>query len=78
MHELSIAQSVVDIVRQHLPAGAPVKVRSVTMHLGEVSGIVADSLDFCFTAIIAGTPLEGATLVMQMIPLKGRCRSCST
>ena len=76
MHELSIAQSVVEIVRQHLPDDRPVKVNAVRIRLGELSGIVPDSLEFCFSAIVAGTSLEGATLMMERVPLTARCADC--
>ena len=58
MHELSIAQSIVDIVLQHLPREEGVSVRSVRLTLGAMAGVVPDSLEFCFGAITEGTPLE--------------------
>jgi len=76
MHELSIAQSIVDIVRQHLPKEEAVSVRSVRLRLGVMAGVVPDSLEFCFAAITEGTPLQGARLEIEQVPLRAHCTGC--
>jgi hydrogenase nickel incorporation protein HypA/HybF len=76
MHELSIAQGIVDIVQQSIPAGHPGKVEIVRVKVGELSGIVADSLEFCFSAITQETPLEGALLVIEHVATTAECRTC--
>ncbi len=59
MHELGITQSIVDIaVRTALEQGAT-RVRSVTVEIGELAGVVADSVAFCFEACRAGDPARG-------------------
>lgn len=76
MHELSLAQSVLDIVRQYVPPDDHVSVRAVRMKVGELSGVVSESLAFCFEAITSGTPLGGARLEIEQVPLRCRCRTC--
>jgi hydrogenase nickel incorporation protein HypA/HybF len=76
MHELSIAQNIIDIVRQHLPAGEFHKVRAVKIRVGDMAGIVSDSVEFCFNVITTGTPMEGAELVIERVPLVIRCNKC--
>jgi hydrogenase nickel incorporation protein HypA/HybF len=76
MHELSIAQNIVDIVQQYVPDTDSGNVRTVRMKVGELSGVVSESLEFCFGAIIMGTPLEGAHLAIEQIPLQTECRKC--
>jgi hydrogenase nickel incorporation protein HypA/HybF len=73
MHELSLTQSVVEICEQN--AGGR-RVLSVTLEVGELSGIVPDAVEFCFEACTKGTLLEGARLVISRIPPKGLCREC--
>jgi hydrogenase nickel incorporation protein HypA/HybF len=67
MHELSITQSVVDAIVEKMD-GATVK--SVRLEIGKLSGVIPDSVRFCFDVICAGTMLEGATLDLA------RCRDC--
>jgi hydrogenase nickel incorporation protein HypA/HybF len=76
MHEMSIAQSLVEILHEEMARHHAKSLRSVRLHIGQLSAIVPDSLSFCFEVITSGTPLEGATLNMDMIPLMGRCREC--
>jgi hydrogenase nickel incorporation protein HypA/HybF len=76
VHELSIAQSIIDIVLQHLPEEANGDVRSVKVRVGRLSGVVPQSLDFCFNSIVDETPLCGARLEIEMVPVKAECLSC--
>lgn len=65
MHELGVAQSILDLVRQHVPEEQGGDVRAVTVRVGEFAGIVTESLDFCFGAIVAGTPYDRAFLTIE-------------
>jgi hydrogenase nickel incorporation protein HypA/HybF len=76
MHELSIAQNIVDIVLHHLPEGSNGVVRSVRVRVGLLSGIVPKSLDFCFSSIVGDTPLRGARLDIEDVPVEARCLAC--
>jgi hydrogenase nickel incorporation protein HypA/HybF len=74
MHEMSITQSVVEICEGH--AGGR-RVTDVVMEIGELSGVVPDSIEFCFEACTKGTLLEGARLKLEMIAAIGSCPSCT-
>lgn len=76
MHELSIAQSILEIVQQSLPPESAPAVKCVRMKVGEMAGVVVDSLEFCFTALISGTPMEGATLEIEFVPVMAKCKAC--
>lgn len=73
MHELSLTQSVVEICEQN--AGGR-RVLSVTLEVGELSGIMPDAVEFCFEACTRGTILEGARLIIDRVAPKGHCREC--
>ncbi len=73
MHELAITQSVVDAVVAKLD-GAPV--RTLTLEIGRLSGVVPDSVRFCFDLVAAGTSLEGAGLTIVEPQGAGTCRTC--
>ncbi len=76
MHELSLAQNIVEIVHQYIPPDQRNTVKSVKLRIGELSGVVADSLEFCFSVIIADTPLNGTTLEIDRIPYTLHCGQC--
>jgi hydrogenase nickel incorporation protein HypA/HybF len=78
MHELSIAQSIVDIVGQYVPRTQFATVKLVRVRVGDLAGVVPDSLSFCFTAVTAGTPMAGALLEIEHVPYTIRCNGCTT
>ncbi len=78
MHELSLAQNIVDIVHQHVSSDRADSVISIRLRIGQMSGVVADSLDFCFTAITSATPLSSAKLRIEQIPFTLRCSLCNS
>ncbi len=77
MHELSLAQNIVDIVQEHVPPDRAHAVTSIKLRIGQMSGVVADSLEFCFTAITSATPLSSAKLQIEQIPFTLQCSMCS-
>jgi hydrogenase nickel incorporation protein HypA/HybF len=76
MHELSIAQGIVDIIGQYVPEGQAADVRLVKVRVGQMAGVVPDSLDFCFGAIVNGTPLGQARLCIEETPVRSQCTAC--
>jgi hydrogenase nickel incorporation protein HypA/HybF len=76
MHEMSIAQSLIGIIEEEMEKHGATKLRSVRLHIGQLSAVVPEALSFCFPVITEGTALEGARLDMEVIPLKGYCRKC--
>ena len=78
MHELSIAQNIVEIVGDSLSANGGGKLKSVKVRIGELAGVVPDSLEFCFTAITKGTTMEEAKLEIERTGIVGRCTDCGT
>ena len=77
MHELGITQSIIEIAEDHARAQNAVKVNSVTVEIGGLSGIIPDAVEFCFEACSKDTLLEGAKLIIDFIPGRARCISCT-
>jgi len=78
MHELSIAQSIVDIIGQYVPQQNRHTVRSVKVRIGDLAGVVPDSLSFCFSAITSGTPIAEALLEIEHVPYVLHCAACQS
>jgi len=77
VHELGLAQGILDLVRQSVPETDLPAVRAVRVRVGEMAGVVADSLEFCFSAILTGTSCAGAFLAIEPVPARARCRACA-
>jgi hydrogenase nickel incorporation protein HypA/HybF len=76
MHELSIAQGILEIVQQYVPEERAGGIRSVKVRVGQLSGVVAESLDFSFGAIVAGTSWRNAKLNLERVPAVSDCNGC--
>ncbi len=76
MHELSIAQNIVDIIDETLN-GEPVKLLEVSVQIGELVAVVPESLDFCYNVITENTKYAGSKLTINILPLMSKCRNCS-
>jgi hydrogenase nickel incorporation protein HypA/HybF len=75
VHELAITESVVDAVTQRLPDA---RVTCVHLEIGALSGIVPDSVRFCFDLVTEGTNLEGARLEISETAGRCHCRVCGS
>jgi len=74
LHELAITQSIVDIILKEAPDH---KVKGITIVVGELSGIVEDSVRFCFDVVAAETSAKGAVLTFHRLPGRIRCNQCT-
>lgn len=77
MHELSVAQDILDIIRRNVSPSELENVRVVTLKVGEQAGIVSDSLEFSFRALTMETPLARAQLSILRIPYRLHCNTCN-
>lgn len=76
MHELSIAQSLIEMAESAAHDAGATQVTRLHLRLGQLSGVVADSLFFCFDIAAEGTLLEGAKLEIETIPVIVHCPTC--
>lgn len=76
MHELSIAQQLVAITKEHLPNEPTPRVLRIKVRLGEFSCVHKDALSKAFAMLAEGTALEKTELVIESIPLAVYCRTC--
>ena len=73
MHELAIADSVVQVASRHANGR---RVTKVYLKVGHLRQVVPSALAFSFELVAQGTPVEGAELEMEEVPATGKCRKC--
>ena len=78
MHELSVAQNIIETIEQNVPKDELCNVREVLLKLGEYSGVVADSLKFSYEIITSGNELQHSALKIENIPFSIKCNSCGS
>jgi hydrogenase nickel incorporation protein HypA/HybF len=75
MHELAITEGIVDAVTERLPGA---RVTCVRLEIGALSGVVADSVRFCFDLVTEGTNLAGARLEITVPAGRCHCKVCGS
>ena len=78
MHELSIAQSIMQIVLREAEKAKARRVVKVTLKIGDLAGVVPDSLSFCFELLSKSTIAENAIITIEKVPIRGYCSQCES
>lgn len=78
MHELAIVESIVEIVQQEMQANNLQRVERIVLRIGEMRQVVPEAMHFGFECVTKDTPLEGAELIIQNVPVMGKCANCGT
>jgi hydrogenase nickel incorporation protein HypA/HybF len=76
MHELSVTQSIMDIVLNQAKEAQAEKVTRINLVIGELSGVVSDCVQFYFDFLKKGNAAEEAILDFKLVPIELRCRDC--
>jgi hydrogenase nickel incorporation protein HypA/HybF len=76
MHEISLIQSIIEIIMAEMPKHNITKVETITLKIGKMRQVVPDALLFGFHILSKDTPLEGANLIIEDVPTKGCCKVC--
>jgi hydrogenase nickel incorporation protein HypA/HybF len=77
MHELSIALSILDVANEEAERRGGVRVDAIHLRLGPLSGVVKEALLSAYEIAIADSPVNAARLVIEDMPLSGRCPACA-
>ena len=76
MHELSVAQALVEqvdaVIRQHQAKGAS----RIRVRIGPLAGVVPELLASAFPLAAGGSRMAGAELEFAYAPIRVRCQGC--
>lgn len=75
MHELSIANALIDRVHQHTPPGA--RVHTVDVQAGPLQAIDPVAMQWAWRAATNGSSLENTTLNLTVTPYTLHCSHCA-
>ena len=76
MHEMSLTESVVDILAEEGRRQGFARVKKVWLEIGVLSGVEPEAMEFCFDVVTRGTLAEGAALEIVRTPGQGWCLDC--
>ena len=76
MHELSLAEAIVNTIRELSERAAWSRVRRVIVKVGRMRQVDPELLAFSFDIASRGTPSEGAELSVLELPVVFKCNAC--
>ncbi len=78
MHEMGIVMQIIEIATSSIPkelTGTPIE--RINLRIGKLSAVVPHSLNFCFEIASKDTPLDGAKLNIEEVPVVASCKECN-
>ncbi len=78
MHELSIAQSILESVQREQDRQGWGAISSISLQIGALAGIHNDSLVFGFEALRSEFGMDACTLEIESLPITLACATCGT
>lgn len=76
MHEMSLVESVRELIEAAAVREGFSRVRHVRVEVGQLSGVEREAFEFCFDLAMRGSLVEGAQLDIVATPGQGRCMAC--
>jgi len=76
MHEMSLAMNIVDIACETAQKNGAESIKSIEIEVGQLAGVMTESLSFCFKAAKANTFAENSKLQITTITGRAHCSSC--
>jgi len=76
MHEMSLCESICQIIEENARAQGFSRVKGVWLEIGELSGVEVEAMRFGFDAVSSGTLAEGARLEIIELPGTAWCMQC--
>lgn len=77
MHEMSLAEGVLQIIENAARSQDFNRVKTVWVEIGGLSCVEPEALRFAFEAVTGGSVAHGARLEILEIPGRGVCLECS-
>ena len=76
MHEMSLAEGMLQLVEDGARRNAAGAVKAVWLEIGTLAQVEVDALRFCFDAVTRGTLAQGARLEIVDTPGAAWCMPC--
>lgn len=76
MHEMSLAEGILQIVEDAAAQQGFRRVTEVRLEIGALSGVEIEALSFCLDVVLKNSVAEGARVELQHIPGQGWCLGC--
>jgi hydrogenase nickel incorporation protein HypA/HybF len=76
MHEMSLAEGILQIVEETATQQGFKRVKEVRLEIGALAGVEVEALSFCMDVVLRGSIAEGARVELEQIAGQGYCLGC--
>ena len=76
MHELSMAQGIINAVLETAEENNATEVNEITIEVGRLAMINPEQLEFILGVLVDNTILEDAKIIFEDVPAKIECLNC--
>jgi hydrogenase nickel incorporation protein HypA/HybF len=76
LHEFSIVQSICEHAQREAEQHGATRVLSITCRVGVMRQLVPELMETAFSVLTEGTPMEGATLILETEGVHVACSAC--
>ena len=77
MHEMSLAEGVLQLIENAAREQRFDRVSAVWLEIGELSGVEIEAMSFCFDVVTRDSIADGARLEIIALPGTGWCMKCA-
>ena len=78
MHEMSYILRLANMASETAKANNARSVESVSIQVGEMTGLIPEYLHRYYPKAVEGTILEGSKLEIEYLPVQVRCKNCGS
>lgn len=77
MHEMSLAESMLQIIEDNARNNGYARVKTVWLEIGQLAGVEIEAMKFCFDAVTHNSLAAGARLEIITPEGEGHCPGCN-
>jgi hydrogenase nickel incorporation protein HypA/HybF len=77
MHETAIVEGLMRILEQQAARHGAARILRVQLKVGRLRAVEPQQLQACFEMFADGTIAAGATLEIDAVPVRARCKGCA-
>lgn len=77
MHEMSLCESVLQVLETEAQRQHFTQVKTVWLEIGSMAGVEIEALRFCFDVVVRNSLADSATLHIIEVPAEAWCLDCA-
>lgn len=76
MHEMSLAEGVLQIVENAARTSGFSRIKEIRLEIGALAGVEIEALSFCLDVVLKHSVADGARVEVRRLPGQGHCLAC--